>query len=146
MKLKYLLNPNDPIIEELSKLGIENDNNSEYVISRQNVSLKYINAKSGEQIFFIPTNEIIFIESIGRDVIIHTNVGDYTTKERIKQLEIILDQDKFLRVSNSSIVSIKRIRKIEASFFQKFILHMSNGALVDVTRTYYYIFKERFHI
>ena len=77
---------------------------------------------------------------------LHTKDGVYVTKERLKTLERMLDPDDFLRVSNSSIVSIKNIRRIEASILQKFILHMSNGDKVDVTRSYYYIFKDRFNI
>ncbi|MCR4709197.1 MAG: LytTR family transcriptional regulator [Clostridiales bacterium] len=146
MKLKVMLSSEDPIMEELRKLNIEIDDRSEYVLTRREMDLNYLPAKNGEQTFYISIDDIIFIESLGHDVMLHTKDGVYVTKERLKTLERMLDPDDFLRVSNSSIVSIKNIRRIEASILQKFILHMSNGDKVDVTRSYYYIFKDRFNI
>ncbi len=146
MKLKVMLSSDDPIMEELRKLNIEIDDRSEYVLTRREMDLNYLPAKNGEQTFYISIDDIIFIESLGHDVMLHTKDGVYVTKERLKTLERMLDPDDFLRVSNSSIVSIKNIRRIEASILQKFILHMSNGDKVDVTRSYYYIFKDRFNI
>ncbi len=146
MKLKVMLSSDDPIMEELRKLNIEIDERSEYVLTKREMDLNYLPAKDGEQTFYISIEDIIFIESLGHDVMLHTKDGVYVTKERLKTLERMLDSDDFLRVSNSSIVSIKNIRRIEASILQKFILHMSNGDKVDVTRSYYYIFKDRFNI
>lgn len=146
MKLKVMLSSDDPIMEELRKLNIEIDDRSEYVLTRREMDLNYLPAKNGEQTFYISIDDIIFIESLGHDVMLHTKDGVYVTKERLKTLERMLDPDDFLRVSNSSIVSVKNIRRIEASILQKFILHMSNGDKVDVTRSYYYIFKDRFNI
>ena len=146
MKLKVMLSSDDPIMEELRKLNIEIDDRSEYFLTRREMYLNYLPAKNDEQTFYISIDDIIFIESLGHDVMLHTKDGVYVTKERLKTLERMLDPDDFLRVSNSSIVSIKNIRRIEASILQKFILHMSNGDKVDVTRSYYYIFKDRFNI
>ena len=146
MKLKVILDKNDPIMEELRKLNIEIDENSEYVLSRREMNLNYLSAKDGDQTFYISIGDIVYIDSMGHDVMIHTMDGTYVTRERLKALEMMLDPDEFLRVSNSAIVSIKDIRRIEASILQKFILHMANGDKVDVTRSYYYIFKDRFNI
>ncbi len=146
MKLKVILDKNDPIMEELRKLNIEIDENSEYVLSRREINLNYLSAKDGDQTFYISIGDIVYIDSMGHDVMIHTMDGTYVTRERLKTLEMMLDPDEFLRVSNSAIVSIKDIRRIEASILQKFILHMANGDKVDVTRSYYYIFKDRFNI
>lgn len=146
MKLKVILDKNDPIMEELRKLNIEIDENSEYVLSKREMNLNYLSAKDGDQTFYISIGDIVYIDSMGHDVMIHTMDGTYVTRERLKTLEMMLDPDEFLRVSNSAIVSIKDIRRIEASILQKFILHMANGDKVDVTRSYYYIFKDRFNI
>ena len=146
MKLKVILDKDDPVMEELRKLNIEIDESSEYVLTRREMDLNYLPARDGEQTFFIAIGDIIYIESLGHDVMIHTMDGTYVTRERLKALERMLDPDDFLRVSNSAIVSVKSIRRIEASILQKFILHMANGDKVDVTRSYYYIFKDRFNI
>ena len=110
------------------------------------MTLNYLSVKKDDQSFFINVEDVVYIESLGHDVIIHSNEETYITKERLKQLERLLNPDVFLRVSNSSIISIKHLKKIEASLLQKFILHMSNGDKVDVTRSYYQIFRNKLHI
>ena len=52
----------------------------------------------------------------------------------------------FFRVSNSCIVSLKKIKRIKPSITMKFVLEMTDGSLVDVTRGYYYSFKEKLGI
>ena len=146
MKLRVILDPSDPILDELRELNIEIDERSSYVLSRREMDINYLPARKGEQTFYISISDIIYIDSLGHDVMIHTMDGTYVTRERLKQLERMLDPDEFLRVSNSAIISVKGIRRIEASILQKFILHMANGDKVDVTRSYYYIFKDRFNI
>lgn len=145
-KLKILLNPDDPLWEEIRQKGIENDETSEYVLSKKGGDVRYLSAKKDEQTFFVPVDDVIYIDSLGHDVMIHTMDGVYTTKERLKQLEADLDSERFLRVSNSAIVATGAVRRIEASILQKFILHMTNGDKVDVTRSYYYIFRDRFSL
>ena len=146
MKLKILLNPDDPLWEEIRQKRIENDETSEYVLSRKGGDVRYLSAKKGEQTFFVPVEDIVYIDSLGHDVMIHTMDGVYTTRERLKQLEADLDSERFLRVSNSAIIATGAVRRIEASILQKFILHMTNGDKVDVTRSYYYIFRDRFNL
>ena len=146
MKLKVLVDRDDPIMDELKELNIEIDESSEYVLSRRDKGVSYLSAKNGEQMFFIPVGDIVYIDSLGHDVMIHTEDGTYVTRERLKSLEQMLDPDDFMRVSNSAIISIKGIRRIEGTILQKFYLHMANGDTVDVTRSYYYIFKDRLNI
>ena len=146
IQVRVQLSPNDPLWERLSALGIEADDDSDYILSRRRNASGYLSCKKDDRIFYLPISQIIYIDSLGHDVRIHTRDGVYMTKERLKQLEFSLDPDLFLRVSNSAIIAVKKIQKIEASLLQKFILHMTNGDKVDVTRSYYYIFKERFQI
>jgi len=146
MKLKYLLDPDDPIRSQLASLGIEEDGNAEYQITRRNTGVNYIQGKIREQQFYVDVKDIVFIESLGHDVVIHTKGDSYNSRERLRYLETVLDGDVFLRISNSTIVNRKQIKRIEASVFQKFTLHMSDGSKTEVTRSYYYHFKEVFGI
>ena len=146
MKLRILLDPNDDLRKELESLAITDDESSEYILTRKNMSVNFIQVKKDDRLFYIDVSDIVYIESLGHDVYVHTAGDNYVTRERLKQLEKLLDPEQFLRVSSSAIINTKQIKQIEASIFQKFILHMQNGARVDVTRSYYYIFKDRFNI
>ena len=146
MKIKLLLDPNDPIRADLLKSGIEDDPASEYILIRKGVGVNYIAGKREDQQFYLDISDVCFIESMGHDILIHTSDGTYNSGDRLKALEQVLPADRFLRVSSSAIVNLKMIRRIESTLMQKFILHMSNGSKVDVTRSYYYIFRERIGI
>lgn len=143
MKMNILLENNDPFVKELTKLGIETDPNSDYILMKRNKNSNYIPVKYEEKSFYLSTKDIIYIESMGHKILIHTDDKTYYSNDRLKQLEQIIDSSNFIRISNSVIVAINKINKIESLIFQKFILHMTNGDKVDVTRSYYYIFKEK---
>lgn len=146
MDIRMMLDPDDRMRKELEELGINDDPDSQYEIRRRDKEIRYLPGRKEEQQFFISVDDICFIESMGHTVLIHSADGIYTTTERLKSLEVILDQNKFIRVSNSAIVNLKKVKRIESSIMQKFILHMSNGKKVDVTRSYYYIFRDRLGI
>ena len=146
MNIKLMLDPEDPIRKILESMGIIDDPDSKYALIRRGGEVNYIAGKREDQQFFIDVNDICFIESMGHDIIIHASDGTYNSGERLKALEQVLTAERFLRVSNSSIVNLKKIKRIESSLLQKFILHMTNGSKVDVTRSYYYIFRERIGI
>ena len=146
MNIKFLLDPDDPMRKNLESLGICDDPDSQYQLTRRGGGVNYIPGRKDDQQFFIDVNDICFIESMGHDIIIHATDGTYNSAERLKALEQVLPADRFLRISNSAIVNLKKIKRIESSLLQKFILHMTCGAKVDVTRSYYYIFRDRIGI
>jgi len=146
MNIKLMLDPEDPMRKSLEELGIRDDPDSVYVLTRVGGDVNYIAGRRDDQQFYIDVKEIIFIESMGHDVLIHATDGIYNSGDRLKALEQVLPADRFLRVSNSSIINLKKIKRIESSIMQKFILHMTNGSKVDVTRSYYYIFRDRIGI
>lgn len=96
--------------------------------------------------YVVPASEIIIIESFGHTVEVHTKSGTYRSCDRLYQLANLLDPDKFLRISNSVIIAKDKVKQITPSLSMKFSLTMKNGKKVDVTRSYYYIFKEAFGI
>ena len=76
----------------------------------------------------------------------NTKIMKYKTKYRIYQLEKLLPLDKFIRISNSIIIKKNSIRYIKPALNCRFYLTLTNGDVVDVTRTYYYKFKEFYGI
>ncbi len=150
--MKIRLNVSDERYAILEKMlisaGFEIDDEAKLMIIEKEQYSSFIAAKNerGEKIK-LKAEEIVFIESFGHDVVIHSTDGEtYSAYDRLYQLCMILDKDKFLRVSNCAIISKPHVKKIKPTLSMKFILTMSNGALVDVTRSYYNSFKEFFGI
>jgi hypothetical protein len=70
----------------------------------------------------------------------------YLATDRLYRIISLLDPAKFLRISNSVIIARNKVKRITPTLSSKFILTMINGKNVEVTRSYYYIFKEYFGI
>lgn len=144
MKIKLMVSEKryNEIAQLMIAKGFELDDEAELIISEKNVYAEYLIAKKEDEIFRLKTDRISHIESFAHDVIAHSEGEDYKLSERLRKLEEILDPKAFIRISNSVIVSVSHIKSIKPALTQKFILTLTDGSRVDVTRTYYYIFKE----
>lgn len=148
MQIKLRLNKStkESIIGELQEKDIEVTEESKLILTEEDYIGDSIECRDGEGIFFVNTESICYIESIGHDVYLNTNDKKYKTRYRIYQLEKLLPSDRFIRISNSVIIKKNSIRHIKPALSCKFYLTLTNGAVVDVTRTYYYKFKEFYGI
>ena len=144
MKIKLMVSEENysQIFKELTAMGIEIDDGAQLILSEKNVYVSRLIGRNDNEIFRLNTKDISHIESFAHDIIAHCGGDEYKLTERLRRLEEILDPEEFIRVSSSVIVSAEHIKSIRPSLSQKFVLTMSDGSKVDVTRTYYYIFKE----
>ena len=144
MKIKLIASEDhyEELARELTEKGIELSDTSNLVLTEQNAVVSYLIGKKGDEIYRLKVSDISHIESFAHEVIAYTDKDQYRINERLKTLVSILDPNVFLRISNSVIISANHIKSIKPAFTQKFIITMQSGARVDVTRSYYYIFKE----
>ena len=144
MKIKLIASEEnyEKLAQELSSMGVELSDSADLVLTEQNVVISHLIGKKGDEIYRINVSDISHIESFAHDVIAYTDKDSFKINERLKTLTTILDPSSFIRISNSVIISVDHIKSIKPAFTQKFIVTMKNGARVDVTRSYYYIFKE----
>lgn len=138
----------DEIKAALERQGILVDDTADLVLRERNRFLDRLMVKdgvSGSRVI-LPVNEVVLIESYGHSVSVQTQANTYQASDRLYQIASLLDPADFLRISNSVIIAKREVRKIAPALSMKFTLTMSNGSIVDVTRSYYYIFKEAFDI
>lgn len=136
----------DEIAQKLLDMGFEFSDEAEYILIEKNRYIGYISCKNQDISCHIPTEEIIYIESMGHDITLHTNEQSYKCSDSLAQLERFLNPNQFLRISKSVIIAKDKVKGIRAALSQKFIVTLINGDKVDVTRSYYYIFKNYFGI
>lgn len=144
MKIKLIASEEnyEKLAQELTSMGVELSDSADLVLTEQNVVISHLIGKKGDEIYRINVSDISHIESFAHDVIAYTDKDSFKISERLKTLTTILDPSSFIRISNSVIISVDHIKSIKPAFTQKFIVTMKNGTRVDVTRSYYYIFKE----
>lgn len=127
----------------LAEKGIQLDEDADLVLTERNRYMEVMTLRDGRARCRVAVEDIVFIESFGKEIVVHGREGVvYRADERLKELEMLLDPERFLRISHSVIVSRESIRRIEPAFSAKFILTLDGGAEVDVTRSYYDIFRE----
>ena len=144
MKIRLMVSEEhySEIADWLTVHGAEIDDSADLILSEKNVYASHLIGRNGEELYRLKASEIIHIESFAHDIIAYTDGLECKLADPLRRLEEILDPQEFIRVSNSAIVSINHIKSIRPSLSQKFVLTMSDGARVDVTRSYYYIFKD----
>lgn len=145
LKLSNSLSDDKNLIAELEHAGIEISDDSELMIVL-NPESGYIKCRRNGEYVHMATDDIIFAESFGHDVIVHTKNGEYTTSLRIKQLAELLPEGRFLRISRSAVVSAAGVTRIRAALNAKYYITMISGDELTVTRSYYYEFKNFFGI
>lgn len=132
----------------LAQRGIDVDEDADLVLTerdRFSERLMVKDAATGERIL-LPVEEIVSIEAFGHTVKVYAGKSTYQALGRLYQVQARLDPERFLRISNSVMVAKDQVRRITPTLSMKFILTLTDGRKVDVTRSYYYIFKEAFGI
>lgn len=150
MKIKLDINNEryDEIKSALEERGIEIDDTADLVLSETNSFMDNLTVreKGTNARIILSVEDIVCIESFGHAVEVHTQEAIYQATDRLYRMVSLLDPTKFLRISNSVVIARSKVKRIKPTLSSKFILTMTNGKSVDVTRSYYYIFKEYFGI
>ena len=132
----------------LTQCGIEIDDNADFTLSENNRFIDRLLVRdtiSGERVFLL-VEDIVLIEAFGHTLEGHSQSKGYQLSERLYKVLDMLDPNRFLRISNSVVIAKNKVKSISPTLSMKFVLTMQNGKKVDVTRSYYYIFKEYFGI
>ena len=148
MRIKLRLNKTtqESIQGELTEKNIEISEESKLILTQEDYIGDTLECRDEEGIVIVNTENICYMESVGHDVYVYADNMQYKTRLRIYQLEKLLPPNQFIRVSNSIIIKKNSIRHIKPALSCKFYLTLINGDVVDVTRTYYYKFKEFYGI
>ena len=148
MRIKLRLNKatKESIQDKLKEKNIEVSEESKLILTEEDYEGGTLECKDEDGIVLVQTENICYMESVGHDVYVYANNKQYKTRYRIYQLEKMLPSDRFIRISNSVIIKKDSIAHIKPALSCKFYLTLTNGDMVDVTRTYYYKFKDFYGI
>lgn len=97
-------------------------------------------AKEDEKIIVLNPEEIYMVRAENGEVIVYCEKKKYSAGKKLYELENMLGEG-FMRISKSTIVSLKKIDSVEPSFNAMMYLVMKNGCKDYITRTYLADFK-----
>ncbi|MFI3284227.1 MAG: LytTR family DNA-binding domain-containing protein [Erysipelotrichaceae bacterium] len=93
--------------------------------------------------YYIPIQQVLFIETSLRELIVHTESDMYVIKKKLYELEAQLP-DHFTRISKSALVNLNKVYAINRSIVSSGLVEFQNTSKkVAVSRMYYQEFKEK---
>ena len=100
--------------------------------------LKKVLAEAGDRLEVIDTNKIQFFRAEERQVFLHSINGKrYEIKNRLNELEVMLDPEEFFRCHRNFIVNVNHISQLANWFHRGYLLIMQNpSAEIPVGRVY----------
>ena len=120
----------------LEKSGFEISKDAKLLFKEEDyVQDSFIGESKGEY-EIISYNKIIFIESFGREIVLHTIDKEYSIREKLYEVEGILIDKGFIRVNKSTIISKHGILRIKPTFNGRIDLLMKNSKRISVSKNY----------
>ncbi|MDU2066087.1 MAG: LytTR family DNA-binding domain-containing protein [Sporomusaceae bacterium] len=113
-----------------------NATNSESTILRS----KKVCVWSSDRIIVLRPAQILFARSEEkRQTIVYTKLGTYHTKASLKELEELLESQKFFRTHKSYLVNLDKIAEIIPWFNNTYVLSLEDYNEIDIPVTRHYM-------
>lgn len=109
---------------------------SDIIDNISNISKKKLKAYKDEKMYILNQNQIETIYSENGKIYIRCDGELYTTKNRLYELETLLDQKIFVRISNSEIVNFNEVKNIDFKSIGTLILNFKSGNHSYASRRY----------
>jgi len=90
--------------------------------------------KTGSDLHFIRTADIIWIESQSDFVRVHTTGPAQLVRETLQSMEQRIDPAKFLRIHRSYLVNLDHVRKVTPALYGDYTVLMSDDAKLRLSR------------
>ncbi len=125
----------------------ERNKHIENIISAiENVSdeeMQVISGKCDGKLGIIIPKDIIRVHTEGRKVIVGTDKGKYVVKDSISSMEEKLDEERFIRISQSEIINLYRVKHFDVSIAGTVLVEFENGESTYVARRFVKQLKSR---
>ena len=89
-----------------------------------------------ERQYEIAVVDVFYIESVDNRTFIYTNDRVYETRQKLYELEELLTEKHFLRVSKSTLLNLMKVSAIKPALNSRFIAILFSGEQVVITRKY----------
>ena len=82
---------------------------------------------NGKNMELLSQRDIVRIYTSGRKLIIQTDDNSYFSARTLSNLETILNNDRFIRISQSEIINIRKVKKFDISYSGTIGVFFENG-------------------
>ena len=99
--------------------------------------LERILVRDGTRVFVIPAAKVDYIEAQDDYVAIRSEGAVHLKKQRLSDLETLLDSKRFVRIHRSYIVNVDRLARLELYAKDSRVAVLKDGTQLQVSRTGY---------
>lgn len=97
---------------------------------------KTLQAKKENEIHFVPLSEVLYFESVDNQTFLYTADDVLEVRQRLYELEMILSEKDFIRISKSQIANIRKIKALKPELNRTVLATMCNGERLSISRKY----------
>ena len=103
---------------------------------KDGVSKETMAVYADDSIQMVPTREILYFDATDNHVFAYTKAKCFETRKKLFEIEELLANSSFLRISKNAIVNIKAIDHLSPEFNGRFIASLKNGEDIIISRGY----------
>jgi two-component system, LytTR family, response regulator len=92
--------------------------------------------KDEGRMYFVPVNEIDWIEAYGNYARLHTGAHTHLIRETMSTLERALDVRRFARIHRSTIVNLDRVKQMDLWGSGDYMVRLADGTQLKLSRWY----------
>ena len=97
---------------------------------------KKLQAKKENELYFINSFDVLYFESVDNRSFLNTEDDVLEVRQRLYELEVILSDKDFIRISKSQIVNINKIKSLKPKLNRTILATMCNGEQLYISRKY----------
>ena len=95
-----------------------------------------------DRVILLPQREIIRVHTQGRKLEIETDKGSYMVGRTLSSLEEVLNEDRFIRISQSEIINLYKVKRFDIGLMGTIGVEFENGTKSWVARSRVKMVKE----
>lgn len=103
-----------------------------FVKSRQG----QLSCVADEKMYEVSVTDILYIETVDNKSFVYTKSNVFETKQKLYELEEILKEKRFVRISKSMLLNLMKVRSIQPALNSRFTAELITGEQVVITRKY----------
>ena len=90
----------------------------------------------------IPVTDVCYVEAVDNRVFLYTNQQVYETRQKLYELEEVLREKYFLRISKSMLLNLMKIKATKPALNGRFMAILQSGEEIIISRKYVPALKE----
>lgn len=108
----------------------------EKVISLIRTVDSQITVSDNDETIVLDTATILYIEALERNTFVYTKSATYQSDMKLYELEEVLSNQDFIRVSKQMIVNLRKVKSLKADVNRKIRVTLQNDEQIIVSRMY----------